>query len=313
VGFFEVTPIVTATREARMLKRTRMRSGSPVLWAAALALGAPALVQAQTQLFPLAPIQRQRVPCPMEDPVYGLYRQQYYGYFPTCWRRFPPGWGCPSPEAPNASQAFQEQPRDKLRPLNDEGAPEPMPGEEPAGPRGRAVPPLPREERSPFELDTQPNPNAPGGRMPSPDVPGAAAAPRTAPALRRTAPAPAFTAERSDSVEGAAPLLALPAPAEALPGPTTPAPGDSSALDPNSAGRPGFSPGSAAGPSAVIASLPALPNPELPRQTTIANPTFSPSLDETTGPALPATPVQAPQRRGPLSSLFNGLTSYLRR
>src|SRR5438105_15280655 len=86
-----------ATREARMLKRTWRRSSSPAVWAVALVLGAPALVRAQTQLFPLAPIQRQRVPCPLEDPVYGLYRHQYYGYFPTCWRQFPPGWGCPSP------------------------------------------------------------------------------------------------------------------------------------------------------------------------------------------------------------------------
>ena len=37
----------------------------------------------ETQLFPLAPIQRERVPCPMEDPVYGLYRHQYFtAYFP---------------------------------------------------------------------------------------------------------------------------------------------------------------------------------------------------------------------------------------
>ncbi len=67
-----------------MMKRTRRRSSSPAVWAVALALGVPALVQAQTQLFPLAHIQRQRPPCPMEDPVYGLYRQQYFGHFPTC-------------------------------------------------------------------------------------------------------------------------------------------------------------------------------------------------------------------------------------
>src|SRR5262245_19163709 len=96
-----------------MLMMTWRRLRSPAMWAVALGLGMPALVQAQTELFPLAPITRERVPCPMEDPVYGLHRQQYYGYFPTCWRPFPPGWGCPSPEAPNLVRAFQEQPRDK--------------------------------------------------------------------------------------------------------------------------------------------------------------------------------------------------------
>src|SRR4029077_19114019 len=79
-----VAPTPAAAREARMIKRTWMRSSSPAVWAMVLTLGVPALVQAQTQLFPLAPIQRQRPPCPMEDPVYGLYRQQYFGYFSTC-------------------------------------------------------------------------------------------------------------------------------------------------------------------------------------------------------------------------------------
>ena len=43
-----------------MLKRTWRRSSSPAVWSVVLTLGVPALVQAQTQLFPLAPIQRQR-------------------------------------------------------------------------------------------------------------------------------------------------------------------------------------------------------------------------------------------------------------
>ena len=33
------------------------------------------------------------MPCELEPPVYKVYRQQYFGYFPTCWRKFPPGWG----------------------------------------------------------------------------------------------------------------------------------------------------------------------------------------------------------------------------
>ena len=67
---------------------------------------------------------RQRIPCELEDPVYAQYRQLYYGYHPTCWRRFPDGWGCPSPEAPNAAEAFRKLPLqdppsiDDLEPLD---------------------------------------------------------------------------------------------------------------------------------------------------------------------------------------------------
>src|SRR5947209_1107901 len=97
-----------------MLTNFRRRLRAPAAWAFVLILGAPALVEAQQSgLFPLAPIRRQRVPCPLEDPVYGLYRHEYFGYHPTCWRRFPAGWGCPSPEVPNAAQEFQRQPRDQ--------------------------------------------------------------------------------------------------------------------------------------------------------------------------------------------------------
>ena len=96
-----------------MLINSRRRFRSPAAWALVVVFGAPALVEAQQSgLFPNAPINRERVPCPHEDPVYRLYRHQYFGYHPTCWRRFPEGWGCPSPEAPNVAQAFRDQPRD---------------------------------------------------------------------------------------------------------------------------------------------------------------------------------------------------------
>ena len=61
----------------------------------------------QTGLFPLAPIRRQRVPCDREDPTYKIYKQQYFGYHPTYWRTFPPGWGCPSTEAPEPREVAQ--------------------------------------------------------------------------------------------------------------------------------------------------------------------------------------------------------------
>src|SRR6185312_8224024 len=110
-----------------------------------------------------APIKRQRVPCPNEDPVYRKYRQDFYGYYPTCWRRFPPGWGCPSPEAPNQKKAFQDlklQDPPELGPADgDDGRDM---DREPAPDRGAApdkpnLPNVPRSTApSPFDLDAKP-------------------------------------------------------------------------------------------------------------------------------------------------------------
>ncbi len=61
----------------------------------------------QTGIFPLAPIRRQRVPCDREDPTYKVYKQQYFGYHPTCWRTFPAGWGCPSSEATEQTEVLR--------------------------------------------------------------------------------------------------------------------------------------------------------------------------------------------------------------
>ena len=142
----------------------------------AAVVDAPAFVQAQTELFPLAPIKRERVPCPMEDPVYGLYRHQYFGYYPTCWRAFPPGWGCPSPEAPNPALEFQRRNRAiRCRRTRRRR----RTGRDLCRSRVRArrgCPATvvilsrrcPRRERSPFDIDA-----APGGRAPGPGASGA--------------------------------------------------------------------------------------------------------------------------------------------
>jgi hypothetical protein len=232
-----------ATREARMLTRTRTRRmwfGGPGAWALALVVMAPAAAQAQqTGLFPLQPIKRERVPCPMEDPVYRKYRHEFYGYHPTAWRRFPTGWGFPSPEGPNEKKAFEERKRDTPKSLDDLGgmgpdgaAPGPdggMPG--PGGrPSPNAPPELPRG-RSPFELEAPRVPGEPPGAAPGAD-------PNTPPA-----PAPAPRAEGSGSDAGA--ILAPPStgasdaapPALAVPDPTAataPMPGS----PPNWAGGP---------------------------------------------------------------------------
>ncbi|MHC5543662.1 hypothetical protein ACYOEI_36010, partial [Singulisphaera rosea] len=105
-----------------------------------MVLGAPMLAEAQQSgLFPLAPIRRERVPCAAEDPVYGMYRKEYFGYHPTCWRKFPAGWGCPSPEAPNVEQAFRTRKPDPFPNIsNMEGDAPPEEGDDsaPAMPGG---------------------------------------------------------------------------------------------------------------------------------------------------------------------------------
>ncbi|WP_422930338.1 hypothetical protein [Singulisphaera sp. PoT] len=173
-----------------MLRKLRALVLSPGAWAAALVLGTPWLAQAQQSgLFPLAPIQRERVPCPAEDPVYELYRREYFGYHPTCWRPFPAGWGCPTPLAANVAQEFKERPRGKppeigMDELEGEGPPGDMgpdPGAEPESPppaQNGGKPPLP-SGRSPFELDTGPTDPNPKGASTTPEKPAAAV--RTAP------------------------------------------------------------------------------------------------------------------------------------
>jgi len=129
----------------------------------------PELARAQQGgLFPLSPIRRQRVPCDQEDPVYKKIKYQYYGYHPTCWHRFPDGWGCPSAEAPDKAKSFREQ---KLGAMEDEQMQAP-PEEGGMRPDGTKPPPaLPPGGRSPFEeLDTGKPGDAPaaprGGQAP---------------------------------------------------------------------------------------------------------------------------------------------------
>jgi hypothetical protein len=315
-----------------MLKKTWRRSSSPAMWAVALVVSAPALVQAQTQLFPLAPIKRERVPCPMEDPIYGLYRHQYFGYFPTCWRTFPPGWGCPSPEAPNAALEFQRRKRDPLPenpPEPDEGrGPAPIPGEEPGMQRpGRTpMPPLPPGERSPFDIDrpSAPNaPNPPGGRAPEPEKSGEASprddgtgSPPVAPASVRNDRPQEASGEKDKEIEASDPVLGLPDPAEA-PANSAPSPSTStSGPDIEPLGQTTSMRGTAGGaPTAATAAMPPLARQGVVRPA--MNPAPPPSsagyVLAPTAAAPVSMPVQAPQRRGPLSTLFSGISSRLRR
>lgn len=120
-------------------------------WGALLAVAlAPSVAQAQ--LFPNLPTQKRvRIDCAEELPVYGMYRQKYHGYYPTCWRQFPPGWGCPSTESPDWQAELARQPLDI--PEDDFAGLDGL-DPDPFGDPGTdaLLPDLPRQ-RSPFELD----------------------------------------------------------------------------------------------------------------------------------------------------------------
>ncbi|QDV37090.1 hypothetical protein [Tautonia plasticadhaerens] len=142
------------------------------LMVAVLAPGA-----AEAQLFPNLPARkREKIDCSQELPVYGLYRNKYYGYYPTCWRGFPPGWGCPTPESPDWEAELADRPLD----IPDEagfGGGEGS-GPDPLGGMGLddLLPDLPGQ-RSPFEMDRLNEGASPfdppqgGGRSPFQDDP----------------------------------------------------------------------------------------------------------------------------------------------
>ncbi len=134
------------------------KSGSRRLLAASLVvlggLAAPSLVGAQGLLPNLGTRYREKPSCASEPPFYATVRHQYFGYYPTCWRRFPPGWTCPcpNPELPNFQQALQDR---KLR--VDEGGPADRPGD--AGADAGADGDVPRPE--PMDLPETPNGDSP--------------------------------------------------------------------------------------------------------------------------------------------------------
>jgi hypothetical protein len=168
----------------RTILPRRGRRLGVLVWA--IVLGAPALAQAQ--LFPNLPIRRERPDCANENPQYKMIRQEYWGYYPTCWRRFPAGWGCPSPDAPNWEQAKRDIPLDKLpdaEDLDDDSTP-PSNGTDPAQPpaegapgvRPPVLPELPSDDDSPFTRPVTPPaviPDSPPAGGPPADPPPATA------------------------------------------------------------------------------------------------------------------------------------------
>jgi hypothetical protein len=232
-----------------MRTNSRSRGCGLVLAVLTLVVSLPEPARAQqTGLFPNMNIRRQRVPCDQEDPIYKVYKHQYYGYHPTCWRPFPSGWGCPSREAPNREQSFKDFPLQAgallgpaEQPGTDEMQPPPgttrpglpplpggarspfedepdqaRPGTAPANPRGGQNPrQLPQGD--PFELDKPATPAAPGTGQPRPPGPGAASNGPELSAPNATPPATqgARTSRNEPTDETVArdddgPLLALP-------------------------------------------------------------------------------------------------------
>jgi hypothetical protein len=154
----------------------------------AMVLIAPSLASAQ--LLPDLPIRRKRQDCSQENPQYKVIRQEYWGYYPTCWRKFPPGWGCPSPEAPNweaAQKILPLTPLDKLSstkpeppPAND-GGNDGMdrPGVRPGRPNDTNLPTPPDSSEDIFKPRKPTTP--PDTKPPGPADPFTAPAPAPAP------------------------------------------------------------------------------------------------------------------------------------
>lgn len=267
-----------------MLINSRRRLRSPAAWALVVVLGAPALVEAQQSgLFPNASIRRERVPCPHEDPVYRLYRHEYFGYHPTCWRRFPEGWGCPSPEAPNVAQAFRDQPRDAPSAIlpGEEGGD--LPGDENPGagrePMPGMLPPPPDDTRSPFELD-EPGPARPAGPDPVlPDPPPAGILDPATPRLG-VPPAPGGLTAPAGVPRAETPSNRMELPEAPPAGVSFASPTTGSEL---------------AGPTTSVPPMEPFPGQFAPTA----------SGDEL-GRATQGTPARAPQRRGFLGGLFGG-------
>jgi hypothetical protein len=278
-----------------MRTKSRSRRRGLVLAALTLIVSMPELARAQQSgLFPLAPIKRQRVPCDQEDPVYKIYKEKYFGYHPTCWRPFPTGWGCPSPEKPDVEKSFREQ---KLGADAPAGMTEEAPQGDQPGQR-LDVPALPGGGRSPFE---QPSPNG--------DRPANPAAPRNEP--RR----PASPFDTPDNPPAAAPdgpragraRSSLPAIAERAPELRAP----EQPVRMGGARTTSIAPGDATGPNdddgPVLAlpkvTLPPVGAPDLPFGT---QPAETGAMTAEAAPAQPAQANSAP-RRGFLSGLFNNL------
>jgi hypothetical protein len=300
-----------------MLTLSWRKAGASSALAMALVVGLPALAQAQ--LFPNLWIQRERNACANEPPFYAHVRHNYYGYFPTCWRRFPEGWACPcpNPELPDAAASFVRQPRDakpKLPPpetddlsaplLDNRGAaPAPGGGADRRGADEGGFPPLPPSALRPLN-------EAPDNRNPAP-------APGTTPG-RPGQPGTPPTADPFDPVRPNMPR------SDAGSSSRGPVASEGPTLEPPQGAMSGEEPAPVAdafsNPGSPVLALPEMPQPSTPRPVdpTVATATMPSSLppDGSTVELPPVTnpePAQAPKRTGLLGGLFNNLSNWRRR
>jgi hypothetical protein len=187
-----------------MITIANRRRPSPALLAVLVVLGLPALAQAQ--MFPNLWVKRQRPSCSMEEPIYSVYRTQFYGYYPTMWRTFPPGWNLRSPEAatPEQLQAARRDVQANIEALerlnegDDSTAPDTDLPDVAPGPAVRppaTIPPVPNPGQSPFDLTPEP----PTDPAPLPGDEG--------PRASRLGPVEGVAAISPDPLDDPAPLL----------------------------------------------------------------------------------------------------------
>jgi hypothetical protein len=140
----------------------------------------PELVSAQANaLFPDIYIKRKRPCTDLENPQYRMIREQFYGYYPTCWRRFPEGWGCLNPEAPDWAKALEKQPLQQPEAMEgtEEGPGATLPENSPfrnrpaTEGRQQGMPELPEAPESLFP-NNKPRTPPPGGAGARPAAPG---------------------------------------------------------------------------------------------------------------------------------------------
>lgn len=304
-----------------MLTKPWRASPARVLAVPMILLGLSGVARAQQSgLFPLHPIKRERVPCPNEDPVYKLYRYQYFGYHPTVWRRFPEGWGVRSPEAADAKAEFAKLP---VKPVEDlppeEGDEQDM--QAPLD-RGRpAVPnPPPDTERSPFEMDRPDNGGAaPGANPPArrPPAAGNVPAPRNEPSPFETpaddSPAPPPGGTRPREGQGNRPVA--PRLPDVGPAPDLNVPDRDPAPAPRTSRNKDH--GEVDADRGPILAMPDAILPPVEEGSTPSEDRLNTTVASNPAPRpMPTTPVAdagTPRRAGRLTSLFGGLGLNWRR
>ncbi len=210
-----------------------MRRMAAALGGLTVLLAIPSFASAQANaLFPDIYIKRQRPCAGLEDPRYPYIRENYFGYFPTCWRRFPEGWGCPSADAPNWAAALKERPLDipedlvrSEEPENTNQVPNPLRDDpfnrRPRGttpPRDLNLPDVPTDEGSLFRPRTQPE-TPPAGNDTETDRPTSFTPPRSNPLADDAAPPLAPPAASVPSSLPTTSVMPMPDPGMSQPAP----------------------------------------------------------------------------------------------